>query len=583
MKKIALLITILSLATPAISQEHGLPRYMTAEEKANAPFYRTPAPEGIPTPPPGPIRTMAEWEEVEYLTITWTSYRDILAQIVDEAQDECIVIITCSDSNSVISDLANRGVPNQNLRFIEQPFNSIWIRDYGQNSVYLNDVDSLVLVDWIYNRPRGADDQVPVGIANEFNYALYSSTQAPSDLVHTGGNFMSDGAGIGFSSDLVVTENGPTGQFNQTVKTASEVDTLMKQFMNIDPYVRMDELPFDIISHIDMHMKLINENTLLVGKFPTGVSDGPQMEANIQYVLSNFTARDGNPFNVIRVPMPPSTGGNYAPNAHYRTYSNSIFINKTVLVPTYREEFDTTALRIYRESLPGFNIVPINSEAIIPAAGAIHCITHSIGVRKPLLIQHWGRDTIILNGSSNSFPFTATVKHEAGISGTTMYFRIDTAGPFTALPLNAVAGTDDWSANLNLPNGGPANVIQYYFSATSNTNVNKLRPLPAPEGYFETYILPTTGIEESDWKLKSVYPNPANAITCIPVHTLAGGFATIELLNSNGQKVANLHEGTISPGTSRYFFNAAKLAAGTYTVVVSLNGKVRSQKVVVVH
>ena len=582
MKKIALLITILSLATPAISQEHGLPRYMTAEEMANAPFYRTPAPEGIPTPPPGPIRTMAEWEEVEYLTITWTSYRDILAQIVDEAQEECVVIITCSDSNSVISDLANRGVPNQNLRFIEQPFNSIWIRDYGQNSVYLNDVDSLVLVDWIYNRPRAADDQVPVGIANEFNYALYSSTQAPSDLVHTGGNFMSDGTGIGFSSDLVVTENGPAGQFNQTVKTASEVDTLMKQFMNIDPYVRMDELPFDIISHIDMHMKLINENTLLVGKFPTGVSDGPQMEANIQYVLSNFTARDGNPFNVIRVPMPPSTGGNYAPNAHYRTYSNSIFINQTVLVPTYREEFDTTALRIYRESLPGFNIVPINSEAIIPAAGAIHCITHSIGVRKPLLIQHWGRDTIILNGSSNSFPFTATVKHEAGISGTTMYFRIDTAGPFTALPLNAVAGTDDWSANLNLPNGGPANVIQYYFSATSNTNVNKLRPLPAPEGYFETYILPTTGIEESDWKLKSVYPNPANAITCIPVHTLAGGFATIELLNSNGQKVANLHEGTISPGTSRYFFNAAKLAAGTYTVVVSLNGDVRSQKVVVV-
>jgi agmatine deiminase len=583
MKKIALLITILSFAAPAIGQDHGLPRYMTAEEKANAPFYRTPSPEGIPTPPPGPIRTMAEWEEVEYLTITWTSYRDILAQIVDEAQDECIVIITCSDSNSVISDLANRGVPNQNLRFIEQPFNSIWIRDYGQNSVYMNDVDSLVLVDWIYNRPRAADDQVPVGIANEFNYALYSSTQAPSDLVHTGGNFMSDGTGIGFSSDLVVTENGPTGQFNQTVKTASEVDTLMKQFMNIDPYVRMDELPFDIISHIDMHMKLINENTLLVGKFPTGVSDGPQMEANIQYILSNFTARDGNPFNVIRVPMPPSTAGNYAPNAHYRTYSNSIFINKTVLVPTYREEFDTTALRIYRESLPGFKIVPINSEAIIPAAGAIHCITHSIGVRKPLLIQHWSRDTIILNGSSNSFPFSATVKHEAGISGTTMFFRIDTAGPFTALPLVAVSGTDEWSANLAIPNGGPANVIQYYFSATSTTNVNKLRPLPAPEAYFETKILPTTGVEESDWTLKSVYPNPASAVTCIPVHTLAGGFATIELLNSKGQKVDQLHRGTITPGTSRHFFNARSLSAGTYTVVVSLEGETRSQKVVVVH
>lgn len=583
MKNYSLVFAALLLAFISVGQDRGLPRYMTSDEAALMPFYQAPIAENTATPPPGPLRTMAEWEEIEYLTITWTSYRDILAQIVDAAQEECVVIITCSDSNTVISDLAIRGVPNQNLRFIEQPFNSIWIRDYGQNSVYLNDVDSLVLVDWIYNRPRPADDQVPVGIASEFNYELYSSTQAPFDLVHTGGNFMSDGTGIGFSSDLVVSENGPAGQFNQTIKTASEVDTLMKQFMNISPYVRMDELPFDIINHIDMHMKLINENTLLVGKFPNGVSDGPQMEANLQFVLSTFTARDGNPFKVIRVPMPPSTGGNYAPNAHYRTYSNSIFINKTVLVPTYREEFDTTALRIYEENLPGFNIVPINCEAIIPAAGALHCITHSIGVRKPLLIQHWGKDTLILNSSTNSIPMTASIQHQAGIASATLYFRLDTAGTFTSLPLTSVTGTSDWMTHLNIPNGGTANKLQYYFTATSQNNVTGIRPLPAPQAYFETAILPTLGIEEAAVELKPIYPNPASAITCIPIYSSNGGKGKVELRNSLGQLVSVLHEGEISSNTSRYFFNAAALPAGSYTVVVSIHGESKTQQVVVVH
>ena len=40
-----------------------------------------------------------------------------------------------------------------------------------------------------------------------------------------------------------------------------------------------------------MHMKLLDEETLLIGEYPEGTSDGPQIEANIQYVLSNFNTK----------------------------------------------------------------------------------------------------------------------------------------------------------------------------------------------------------------------------------------------------------------------------------------------------
>ena len=94
----------------------------------------------------------------------------------------------------------------------------------------------------------------------------------------------------------------------------------------------METLPFDGIHHIDMHMKLLDEETLLVAEYPEGLSDGPQIEENLQYIMDNFTTKWGTPFNVIRIPSPPSSSGyfpgeqpelNNSVDGYYRTYTNS--------------------------------------------------------------------------------------------------------------------------------------------------------------------------------------------------------------------------------------------------------------------
>ena len=138
-------------------EPENLPKGMTEQEKGMMDAYLQSFDErGITTPPPfTSLRTAAEWEEVQALVITWTgSYNTIQRQIVDATQEECLVIIMCTDSNTVKSHLTSNGVPDVNIDYIETGWNSIWIRDYGSNTVYVNDVDSLILVDWIYNRPR---------------------------------------------------------------------------------------------------------------------------------------------------------------------------------------------------------------------------------------------------------------------------------------------------------------------------------------------------------------------------------------------------------------------------------------------
>lgn len=209
-----LLIAILALCyTKAISQ-NNLPVGFSVQELIDmqrADYHEPSYPaKGITTPPSGPVRNMAQWEEVQALTITWTSYESVLREVVRAARKETQVYIVCgfdcsgsSDSTTIKNYLTSGGVPLSNVNFIYAPCNSVWARDYSANSVYLNDVDSLILVDWKYNRPtRIDDDTVCRSVARKLDLQLYETTQTPNKLIHTGGNYMTDGMAPAFHRNL---------------------------------------------------------------------------------------------------------------------------------------------------------------------------------------------------------------------------------------------------------------------------------------------------------------------------------------------------------------------------------------------
>ena len=558
-----------------VSAQQGLPHALAPHEHALIPAYRdsrASAARGINTPPTYPVRTMAEWEEVQALVITWTSYTGILKQIVRYALDECPVIIACDDPAAVTAYLQNSsfGGPIADLSdvtFLQEDFNSIWVRDYGMETMYRNEVDSLVLLDWIYNRPRPDDDALPDAISSYLGIPMFSTTQAPYDLVHTGGNFMSDGAGTAFSSELVVEENGPSGQFNQTVRTPAEVDSMMKWFMGIERYVRMSTLPYDGIHHIDMHMKLLDEETLLVGEFPVGVSDGPQLEQNLQFIASNYNSTYGTPYELVRIPMPPSTGGAYPPQGYYRTYANNLFINGTVLVPTYREEYDTTGLRILRESLPGYRVIGIdcddNGQNIISASGAIHCITKCIGVEDPLLIRHQRlRDTY---DTQNGYTVEAYVRHRSGIAQAQLHWTTDTAQGFTALAMTDV-GNGMWAADIPAQPAGTE--VFYYVEGEANSGKVQVRPIVAPNGWWRFRVLDiNTGVDDADGpRIAEVFPNPTSSLLVVQLASEPGTVLRVRLTDALGRDVMALHAGPLH-ADRRVFADLSALAPGNYLVV----------------
>jgi len=562
----------------AIAQEADdiLPRYMTEAEKAKMSTYNFAQAKGIETPPPFEnLRTMAEWEEIQALTITWEGFPSILKQITRAAIDETEVIIfsesPSSTENYLMGNSAGGPLPSmENVRIVDAESNSIWIRDYGANTVYGNRVDTLTLVDWIYNRPRPDDDVIPDVLAEELGLDVYTTTSAPNDLVHTGGNFMSDGQGTAFSSELVLEENGQFGDFNVTVKNEEEVDAIMEAYQGIGPYVKMTALPYDIINHIDMHMKLLDEKTIVVGFYPDGIADGPQINANIDYVVNNFLNHFEEEFDVVRIPMPDSPSGLWPddnPAGYYRTYTNGVFVNKTFIYPSYREEYDTTAARIYEELLPGYELVPIdcddNGSAIIALAGAIHCITHSVGVNDPLLIVH--NSLADTEDDVNPYEVMATVEHRSGIASSTLHWRQEGQADFNEVEMTAGEGVE-WVADIPAQEVG--SIIEYYVSAVAENGKTQTRPIVAPEGYWSFEVLGgITSVKTEDLiELSNVYPNPATDLVSIPINSSRQLDVRVYLTDVTGKTVKEVHSGSLV-GDRRLSVFVNDLAPGVYAVV----------------
>ncbi|MCX8009709.1 MAG: hypothetical protein N3A61_01020, partial [Ignavibacteria bacterium] len=92
--KLFFIVFLFALSTSKLIHSQDLPRYLTEEEKRLLKTYIPPHTSLLFTNPPSkPVRTMAEWEELDGILITWTTYQSILRQIVDYAQEEGFVYI----------------------------------------------------------------------------------------------------------------------------------------------------------------------------------------------------------------------------------------------------------------------------------------------------------------------------------------------------------------------------------------------------------------------------------------------------------------------------------------------------------
>ncbi len=562
---VTLALPVIALAQIDERERVVLPRFETEWERSM--HVAPPAAQAWDAvPPPGPVRAMAEYEELEGIVVRWAygTFDRLLSQIVDAAQEEGKVWILVrpgtSDSANVKNYLAAANIPLKNLFFVSAPTNSIWCRDYGPWTVYDLLTGAPAFVDFRYNRPaRPLDDLVPDTLGARWGVPVYSTVRMPDSLVHTGGNFMVDGFGTGFSSRLVVDENPRLAE--------TRIDSILLRFCGVACFVKMTDLLYDGIHHIDMHMKLLNEETILVGQYPVNTSDYATIEKTVDS-LRALADCYGRPYRIVRIPMPPSLLGGYPPNSSYFTYTNALIVNRSVLVPIYGFPLDAEALDIYRGAMPGYTVVGFDCNDIIPSSGAIHCIAKEIGVADPVLIAHAPlgdtRDTL------RNYRIDASITARAGVDSALLFWRVGPSVSFTRQPMAENGGL--WTGFI--PHQSAGTRVEYYLSVRTKSGRSTAKPLTAPAGVFSFAVIDSTRTETAvpialpAARLMQSYPNPVapGADAVIPYALSERSRVTLTVHDILGRTTQIIFDGFQDPGVYTALWRTSSARRGFHVI-----------------
>ncbi|MFM9956907.1 MAG: agmatine deiminase family protein [Phycisphaerales bacterium] len=347
----------------------AIPRYLTNTERewiARNPLGQNPD-RAVTAPPVGPIQCVAEYEPMDGIFLSWAgpgSWLTIVCQmaagITTTGNAIAYVGVTSATLASAQANIQAFGANMSKVVFVDVVRDSIWIRDYGPRYCYEGNVR--VVTDHEYNRPRPNDNLTPDAFAAFKGHKLYSIGIGAQQLVHGGGNFHLDANNRAWATQLINNENPffTQGQITGLWNTYQALNVTITQ-----PF----PASVDATQHIDMWMQILGDNKVMI-------SDWPLQPGSTQDQICDSTAVSmaSQGFTVTRVPAFSVSG------VHY-TFTNVVICNNLLLLPTYtnttvvNNNGNTDALTSWTSALgAGYTIQQVPCQAIVTAAGVMHCI-----------------------------------------------------------------------------------------------------------------------------------------------------------------------------------------------------------------
>ena len=399
-------LTGLAQWTPSYPEGVALPRNATPEEQEFLANHPLTAFSGGAAPT-GPVHCPAEYDPMDGILIAYDGapgWLDILEEMTVQITtlgnaNVYVAADSQNEANTIQSRMAAAGANMARVHTTVVTTDSIWMRDYGPRYIY--EGDCRAIVDHTYNRPRPNDNLFPTFFSEFKNHRRY-----PIPLVHGGGNFHLHTTAMAHTTRLINNENPGLNE--------AEIYNLWSQYQNLDTsFYQPFPVNVDATQHIDMWMQAISDDAVIISDWPvnSGSTQDQICDATAQSLLDQG-------FQVHRVPA-RSVGG-----THY-TYTNVVMCNDIVLVPTYTNsqvsQHNAEAQAVWQNALPGKTIVPINCEAIVSAAGVMHCIVmhlpaHLGGTSPTVFLKNEPGGLVYMPGIGQTIPLDFLVDDDEEVT-----------------------------------------------------------------------------------------------------------------------------------------------------------------------
>ncbi|GAM08094.1 agmatine deiminase [Geobacter sp. OR-1] len=329
-------------------------------------------------------RLPAEWETQDGVLIAWphagTDWQPLLPEVTpvytkiaaEISRAEKVVIVS-PESSGVEDLLITAGANMANVRIFEFDTNDTWTRDYGPITV----VDQLepTLLNFGFN---GWGLKFPAYLDNCITSHLYAAgafSDLPLEtvgLILEGGSIESDGKGT-----ILTTAECLLNQNRNPHLSRQEIEEELKHLLGAEKILWLENGYLsgdDTDSHIDTLARLAPEDTILYIACDDPEDEHYQSLNAMRGELEHFRTRDDRRYRLLPLPWPDpkyDEDGGRLP----ATYANFLVINGAVLVPTYRDAADESALAVIQQAFPGRKIIGIDCLPLISQHGSLHCVT----------------------------------------------------------------------------------------------------------------------------------------------------------------------------------------------------------------
>jgi agmatine deiminase len=340
----------------------------------------------------------AEWEPHETTWISWPHnredwpdrfgpipwvYVDFVRQLA--LAEPVSILIRSGKLERQATELLDRaGVPLDQVRFVRARTNRSWTRDFVPSFVVNPGLitEPTAIVAWKFNGWAKYDNhqhdaQIPKRLAKHLTLRRFVPEIEVEGSTHhavlEGGAIDSNGLGTLLTTEecLLSTQQERNPGLDREAYERLLFDQLgIRRVIWLGRGIEGD----DTHGHVDDLARFVGPKTVV-----TVVENDPD-DPNYPHLLENLkrleaaTDQDGEPLEVVTLPMPRPVvfEGQRLP----ASYANFYIANGLVLVPTFNDPADRTALDILSRLFPDRTVSPVYARDLVWGLGTLHCMTH---------------------------------------------------------------------------------------------------------------------------------------------------------------------------------------------------------------
>jgi agmatine deiminase len=346
------------------------------------------------------FRQPAEWEPHRATWLAWPHhaddwpgklaaigwvYTEIIRRLAREEQ-VCLLVASARAESAARDALSKAGADLTKVELLRVPTDRAWMRDTAPS--FVRSANEVALVDWEFNGwakypNHQKDNRVPRHIARHRSMRRFvpKVPRGPDDrgnegtkvVVLEGGSIDVDGQGT-----LLTTEECLLGEVQQRNPGLSRADLekILAECLGVRKVLWLGRgiAGDDTHGHVDDLARFVRPGVVVIANEPRGDDENHLPLEENRERLGQMTDAEGRRLEVVTLPMPSPLvfDGIRLP----ASYANFYIANGLVLVPTFNDPRDRTALGILSELFPDREVVGIHAVDLVWGLGTLHCMSH---------------------------------------------------------------------------------------------------------------------------------------------------------------------------------------------------------------